>query len=52
MHDLPPGEERAALSRVTRRLIPFAFLCYVVAYIVAVAFQSSLALLVLGFTLS
>jgi ACS family tartrate transporter-like MFS transporter len=33
VHELSPQESRAVLDRVTRRLIPFAFLCYVVAYI-------------------
>jgi len=33
MHDLSADEQRAVLERVTRRLIPFAFLCYVIAYI-------------------
>ena len=28
-----PSDRAAVLSRVTRRLIPFVFLCYVVAYI-------------------
>jgi ACS family tartrate transporter-like MFS transporter len=31
--DLSPAEQRAAIRRVTRRLIAFAFICYVVAYI-------------------
>jgi ACS family tartrate transporter-like MFS transporter len=30
---LTPAEERAAIARVTRRLVSFAFICYVVAYI-------------------
>jgi MFS transporter, ACS family, tartrate transporter len=33
MHDLSADEQRAVLERVTRRLLPFAFLCYVIAYI-------------------
>src|SRR5687768_17750890 len=31
--DLTVAEQRAVIGRVTRRLIPFAFICYVVAYI-------------------
>ncbi len=31
--DLSPVEQRAVIRRVTRRLIAFAFVCYVVAYI-------------------
>jgi len=31
--DLTPDEQRAAIRRVTYRLIAFAFICYVVAYI-------------------
>ena len=31
--DLSPVEQRAVIRRVTRRLITFAFVCYVVAYI-------------------
>jgi MFS transporter, ACS family, tartrate transporter len=31
--DLSPAEQRAVISRVTRRLVAFAFICYVVAYI-------------------
>ena len=30
---LSPAEQRAAIGRVTRRLVGFAFLCYVVAYV-------------------
>ncbi|HYT73929.1 MAG TPA: MFS transporter, partial [Vicinamibacterales bacterium] len=33
MTDLTCDEQRVAISRVTRRLVSFAFLCYVVAYI-------------------
>lgn len=33
MTDLSPAEQRIAIRRVTRRLIAFAFICYVVAYI-------------------
>ena len=33
MPDLTPEERRAVIARVTRRIIPFAFVCYVVAYI-------------------
>ena len=29
----PPDRRRAVISKVTRRLVPFAFICYVVAYI-------------------
>ncbi|MEO6238168.1 MAG: MFS transporter [Vicinamibacterales bacterium] len=31
--DLSPVEQRAVIRRVTRRLVAFAFICYVVAYI-------------------
>src|SRR5918993_3281625 len=31
--DLTAAEQRAVITRVTRRLIAFAFICYVVAYI-------------------
>ena len=31
--ELSPSEQRAVITRVTRRLIAFAFICYVVAYI-------------------
>src|SRR5215207_7308643 len=31
--DLSPAEQRAVIARVTRRLVAFAFICYVVAYI-------------------
>src|SRR6188474_3899239 len=30
---LSPAEQRAVIARVTRRLVAFAFVCYVVAYI-------------------
>src|SRR5262249_7868729 len=30
---LSPAEQRAVVSRVTRRLVAFAFICYVVAYV-------------------
>ena len=33
MPELTSDERRAVVARVTRRLIPFAFICYVVAYI-------------------
>jgi ACS family tartrate transporter-like MFS transporter len=33
MEPLSAAEQRATLTRVTRRIIPFAFLCYVIAYI-------------------
>ena len=33
MTDLAPEQQKNVLRRVTRRLVPFAFLCYVVAYI-------------------
>ena len=33
MEQLTAEERRATLQRVTRRIIPFAFICYVVAYI-------------------
>jgi hypothetical protein len=32
MEQLTAEERRATLQRVTRRIIPFAFICYVVAY--------------------
>jgi MFS transporter, ACS family, tartrate transporter len=31
--DLSPAEQRATIRRVTRRLVAFAFICYVIAYI-------------------
>jgi ACS family tartrate transporter-like MFS transporter len=33
MESLTPDERRATLAQVTRRIIPFAFICYVIAYI-------------------
>ena len=30
---LAPAEQRAVIARVTRRLVAFAFVCYVVAYV-------------------
>jgi len=33
MPELTPDEQRAVIARVRRRLIPFAFICYVVAYV-------------------
>src|SRR6188474_64245 len=30
---LSPAEQRAVIARVTRRLVAFAFVCYVVAYV-------------------
>lgn len=43
LRDESPAARRTAIGRVTRRLIPFAFLCYVVAYIdrVNVGFAAS-----------
>ena len=33
MTELSADQERATIARVVRRLVPFMFLCYVVAYI-------------------
>jgi Na+/alanine symporter len=33
MTELSLDQERATIARVVRRLVPFMFLCYVVAYI-------------------
>jgi MFS transporter, ACS family, tartrate transporter len=50
--DRTAASNREAIARVTRRLIPFAFLCYVVAYLdrVNVGFAASVMQRDLGFT--
>ena len=50
--DDSPERHRQVIARVTRRLIPFAFLCYVVAYIdrVNVGFAASVLQKDLGLT--
>src|SRR5512132_2611118 len=48
----PPDRHREVISKVTRRLIPFAFICYVVAYIdrVNVGFAATVLQRDLGLT--
>jgi len=48
----PPERHHEVVSRVTRRLIPFAFICYVVAYIdrVNVGFAATVLQRDLGLT--
>jgi ACS family tartrate transporter-like MFS transporter len=48
----PPDRRRQVISKVTRRLIPFAFICYVVAYIdrVNVGFAATVLQRDLGLT--
>ena len=52
LDDDPAGRRREVVARVTRRLIPFAFLCYVVAYLdrVNVGFAASVMQRDLGFS--
>lgn len=52
MTDDSPDRHREVIARVTRRLIPFAFICYVVAYIdrVNVGFAATVLQRDLGLT--